>query len=245
MKRALLLLVASLALAFSASAQAAVDADLTRAAAEGKPVFLIVREGTGGGADLARKVATEAQGMVPGSLVMEMDRLDPANAAVVSRHRLAAVSVPLILVIGPNGVAAGGARPHLITAGKLAKLVPSPAKAAYMKALNDGKPTFLVFARAAMPTRAAALAVSATAVETLKGAGAVVPVDLDDPREAPFVAELQIDPKTPEPVTVVVTAKGMQTGTFLGVPMAKALVDATAVKSGGCAPGSCGPNGCK
>lgn len=247
MKRiaSLLLLLASVALVPLRTTWASVEADLRQATAEGHPVFLIVKQGEARGVDLARKVCAEAQQIVAGAVVAELDRGDPNNAAVVAQHRLSSVPVPLILVIGPNGIAAGGAKPDQVTAGKLARMVPSPAKAAMLKAVSEGKPVFLVFARPAMPGRAGAVAACREAALALRGAASVLEVGLDDPREAGFVAELQVNAKAADAVTVVVNAKGQRAASFLGVPVATSLTDATVAKVGGCAPGSCGPGGCK
>lgn len=231
--------------ALAGTTWATVETDLRRAATEGRPVFLVVTQGNARGLELARRVASEAQQIVPGSLVAELDRGDPAHAAVVAQHRLASAPVPLILVIASNGVAAGGAKPDQITAGRLARMVPSPGKAALLKALSEGKPAFVVFARPSMPGRAGALAACREAALALKGVAALVQVSLDDPAEAGFVAELQVDPKAADAITVVVNAKGQRASSFLGVPAAKTLADATVAKAGGCAPGSCGPGGCK
>jgi len=246
MKRiASLLLLGAATLGSAHAAWASVETDLRQATAGGHPVFLIVRQGETRGVDLARRVCAEAQQIVPGSTVVELDRGDPANAPVVAMHRLKSVPVPLILVIAPNGVAAGGAKPDQVTAGKLARMVPSPGKAALLKALSEGKPAFVVFARPAMPGRAGALAACREAALTLKGVASVVEVAIEDPREPPFLAELNVDPKAIDAITVVVNAKGQRASSFLGVPVAKSLADATVAKAGGCAPGSCGPGGCK
>lgn len=237
---------AALLLGLAASpVRADVAADLKKATDEGHPVFLVVTEGEAKGTDLALKVSGEAAAIVGDAVVVRLDRGDPTAAAAVKRYRLASVPVPLILVIGANGTAAAGAKPSATTASKLARLVPSPAKGEHLKALDEGKPTFLVFSRAAMPNRIAALAACDVAVKSLKGAGAVVAVDMDDAREADFGTEMQVDPKSADVVTVVVTGKGQRAVAFVGVPVAKSLVDATVVKASSCGPGGCGPNGCK
>lgn len=229
----------------TARARADVAADLKKATDEGHPVFLVVTEGDAKGTDLGLRVSAEAAAIVGDAVVVRLDRGDPTAAAAVKRYRLASVPVPLILVIGANGTAAAGAKPNATTASKLARLVPSPAKGAYLKALDEGKPAFLVFARAPMPNRAPALAACDEAVKTLKGVAAVVAVDVDDAREAEFGTEMQVDPKSADVVTVVVTAKGQRAAAYVGVPVPKSLVEATVVKAVTCGPGGCGPNGCK
>jgi len=227
----------------AARARADVVADLKKATDEGHPVFLVVTDAAAKGTELAMRVSNEAAAIVGDAVVVRLDRGDPAAAAVVKRYRVESVPVPLILVIGANGVAAAGAKPTATTAGKLALLVPSPAKGAFLKALDEGKPTFIVFSRTAMPNRIPALAACDVAVKTLKGVGAVVSVDMDDAKEAAFGAEMQVDPASKDVVTVVMNAKGKRAVAYVGVPISKSLVDATViVATGGC---GCGPEGCK
>ncbi len=237
---------AALLLSLSATrARADVAADLKKATDEGHPVFLVVTEGEAKGTDLAMRVSGEAAAIVGDAVVVRLDRGDPTAAAAVKRYRLASVPVPLILVIGANGTAAAGAKPSATTASKLARLVPSPAKGAYLKALDEGKPVFLVFAAAAMTSRIPALAACDEAVKALKGVGAVVAVDLDDAKEADFLTEMQVDPKSKDVVTVVVTREGRS-----GRPRSSASPSPSRSWTRRwprprCGPGGCGPNGCK
>lgn len=247
MKRILwVLLACSPLLAAPPCASASTDTALAAATAAGHPVFLIVTDGGSGDLEPARRIVSEAQKLLPEASVLEMNRSDAANEAVVGRYRLATVPVPLILVIAPNGVAAGGARPGTITAQRLAEMVPSPAKAEFLKALDERKAAFLVFARPSMPDLPATTKAAADAVASLKGAAVLVQVDLDSAKEAPFIAEMKQDVKATTPVTVVYNAKGRATETLRGVPTAATLTAAaTKVPTSTCKPGECGPGGCK
>jgi hypothetical protein len=231
---------------FSSTTWASTETDLAAAAAAGHPVFLVVTQGEAPGMDTARRVVSDAQKIAPQASVLEMDRGDRANEAVVKRYRLESVPVPLVLVIASNGVAAGGARPHLVTASRLAAMIPSPAKAELLKAIDEKKATFLVLKRESMANRAGAQKAAGDAVTALKGAAVVVPVDLDSDREGAFLAETKVDVKSAEPIVVVYNAKGQGTASFVGVPKVEDLVEAATkqVKSS-CGPGGCGPNGCK
>jgi hypothetical protein len=247
MKRILCVLFACLPLlAAPPRVWASTDTALAAATAAGHPVFLIVTDGGAVGLDAARRVVSDAQKLVPGASILEMNRADAANEAVVGRYRLATVPVPLILVIAPNGVAAGGARPDSVTAERLAGMVPSPAKAAFLKALDEGKATFLVFARSSMPDLPATTKAAEDAAASLKGAAVLVQVDLDSAKEAPFAAEMKQDVKATTPVTIVYNAKGRATETLRGVPTAATLAAAaTKIPTSTCKPGECGPGGCK
>ncbi len=223
-------------LALALPAWAGPEQDLAKANGEGRAVFLIVKEGDARGIDLAREVAGKARDIVEKAAVVELDRLDPANAPLVKRYRLASVETPMILVVASNGAAAGGAKPSQVTANRLARMVPSPKRAEELKALEQGKAVFVVFARAAMAGRAGTLAACETAVTMMEGKAAVVSVDLDDAREASFVETLKVDARTAVPVTVVVNAKGLTTASLTGALAPSALVEA-AKKAGECCPG--------
>jgi len=224
-------------LVMSSPASASVETDIATANAAGRSVFLVVMEGGSNGIDLARRVTSEAQKLATETAIVELNRADPANAATVKKYRLESVPVPLILVLAPNGVAAGGALPHAVTASRLARMVPGPAKAAHLKALDEKKASLLVFARASTTRREDALKAAADAVVLLKGAAVVTYVDLDSKKETDFIAEREIDAKSEVPVTVVFNAKGQATATFLGVQTAGGLAEAALKETQECCPG--------
>lgn len=239
--------VAALLLTAPSRAWATAETDLASAGAAGQAVFLVVTEANARGVDDARRLAGEAQRLATRAAVVEVDRGDATNQALVRRYRLGSVSTPLILVIAPNGVAAGGARPGAVTAERLVAMIPSPAKAAMLKSIDDRKATFLVFWRASMADRAAALQAAHDAVTALKGAATVVSIDFDAATEAGFIAEMKVDVKSAVPIVGAYNAKGQPTETFLGVPGVAALVAAAgkAAQSPCCPGGRCGPGGCK
>jgi hypothetical protein len=224
-------------------ASAAADADIAAANAAGHAVFLLVTEGDSPAVAAARTVAGEAKKLAPGTSVLEVNRREAANEATVRRYRLASVPVPMILVIASNGVAAGGARPQNLTAERLAAMIPSPAKAAWLKALEEKKAPILVLARRAMADRPAALKAATDAVVALRDAAAAIEVDLDAEREASFAAEVQVDVKTTVPWVAVYNAKGKATRTFTGVPKVEDVVAAARMEAPCCPGGRCGPEG--
>ena len=238
----------------SASAQSALD-DALRG---GHDVFLLVTEPEATGTDGARALAAQATVLAPGALLVEVDRKDPANAPLVAQFRLTSAPVPLILVVARNGVAAGGALPGRTTPAQLAAMVPTPRKAEYLKALSDGQAVFLVVGRPEMAELAAvtracdeadarlnqAARTNVQVGQTMpKDQAAVISIDLADPAEQRFLAELKADPRAPHPVVVVVNVKGQTTQTFLepaGVTV-EALVAATKKRVSECCPGGkCG-----
>jgi len=223
-------------------AWADVAAYLGTAAKAGRPVFVVVTEGEGKLTDLARKVSAEAAKLANDAGVVELERGNTANAALVKRLRLESVPLPLILVIASNGVAAGAAVPNAVTAAQLAKMVPSPAKAAFLKAIDEGKPVFVVIAAEVTSGRRDALGACDAAQKLLDGKSVTVVVDLADARESGFREELKVPATLKAPLTVVFNAKGLRVATYQAPPAATELVGAskkTAAESGCCPGGKC------
>jgi len=237
MKVTVPLCVALLLSLSAASVRADVAGDLKGAAAAARPVFLVVTEGEARGTDLALRVCAEAAKILPEAVVARLDRADPANSAITKRYRLESVEVPLILVIASNGVAAAATKPAAVTANRLVRMVPSPAKAAQLKAVEEGKATFLVFTGERTPGRLGAIGACDEAIKLLGGKGATVVVDLADPIEAGFVLAMKVDAATKVAVTVVMNARGQQTAKFDAVPEPAALVDAAKKVAQECCPG--------
>ena len=227
----------ALLVAAAPPARADVAADLAAASKAGRAVFLIVTEGEARGTDLARRVCSDAAKYTDSVSVVELDRAAAANAETVKRYRLGSIEVPLILVISPNGVAAAATKPSAVTASRLARMIPSPAKASHLKALEDGEPTFLVFSAEKTPGRAETLAACAAAQKALEGKAITLSVDLDDEREAGFREEMKVPAKLSAPLTIVVNAKAQRTETFEAVPEVKALVEASQKVVAECCPG--------
>jgi hypothetical protein len=234
-----IVLAVSLLVTAPSTSWASVETDLAAASAARHSVFLVVTERDASGIDVARSVASDAQKLSTETSILEMDRADSANRAVVEKYKLASVPVPLILVIASNGVAAGGALPQAVTAARLAAMVPSPAKAAFLQSLDEKKASFIVFSRDSMAGRAATLKVATDAVAALKGAASVVAVSLDADKEAGFIAEMKVDPKSAAPVVVVYNAKGQATSTLLASPSVDDLVAAATreIEAAPCCPG--------
>jgi hypothetical protein len=239
MSRVLSLLAAAAAIVLVVgAADAGVQTDLATAASRGQPVFLVVTENNTRGTDRAVALAQQAAAIAAGSVVLVADRADPANAPVVAQYQLRGVPVPMILVIAGNGVAAAGAKPNMVTASQLARMVPTKAKAAHLKFVSQGLPDFVVFSRASMPNRAAAVQAVQAAVAQLRGKAGTVLVDLDDPAERPFAEEMKLDLRSEQPWVLVFNAKGQRTATLSGAPAVAALVEASAkAPSSGCCPG--------
>jgi hypothetical protein len=225
----------------ASAVQASPEKDLASAVQRGQIAFILVMEPGAPGLDQAKALIREAMNRVENAALVELDRSSPANASLIAKYRLAGAPVPLILVAARNGALAGGIPAAEATPEKLLAVVPSPKKAEVIQLLQAGKAVFISVSRKTMPARAGATSACAAACAQMKDQGATVGIDLDDPREAEFLAQLRVDRAATEPVTLVVNPQGQIAGTYTGATDVASLVQAAARKAGGCAPGACGP----
>ena len=70
----------------------------------------------------------------------------------------------------------------------------------------------------------------------------VVMIDPSDDTEASFLQTLQVDPRTPTAVTVLLAPPGQPVARFAGAVTKDQIVEK--VQAGPCAGGKCGPGGC-
>jgi len=221
--------------------------ELEKAASKGKTVFLVVTEPTVNGTEAARELARTAGKQVKNSTVIELNRIDQANAALVTKYRLTAAPVPLILVIARNGAIAGGLPAASVTSEQLVKMAPTAKKAEVLKAVQDGQSVLITAASKGMLMETSVSSACATACGQMQGKCTSIKINLDDDDELPFLNELKINPQSREPVTVVINAQGQVTGSFAGGVEVGNLVQAATKKAGGCCPSggasssSCGP----
>jgi hypothetical protein len=210
---------------------ATVLTSVATANAAGRPVFLVVSDGSGANADAARAAVRQAHLAVPSAVAVELDRTDPRQADAVAKFRLAAAPVPIVIVVASNGVPTGAARPGDGAAARLASLVPSKAKADYLKQLSEQRIAVVLFTRANMAERSPLFEAASAALQQLPGKIALVTVDLDDAGEAQFSADLKVDRAAPRPVTVVVNPKGQILGRFDGAATTAQIAKAAGKKS--------------
>ena len=220
------------------SSAAAMD-EISTANESGKVVFLVLTDAAGKNLAAAREAARKAQAQTPDSTIVELNRSDASQAAAVKKYRVAAAPVPLIMVIGQNGVAAGASLVKKGAVARLTKLVPTPAKSEYLKVLEQRQTAVVVFSHAKMPNQSPLFENISTVVKETKGKVTPVLVDVTDRREAKFLAEWKIDPKSSEPTVVVMNTKGLTLGKMTGAPTAEQIIETT--KKRPC----CGDPSCK
>lgn len=221
-------------------AAASPQGDLDAAAKKGKMAYMLISEpGTAGEAQ-AKEMIEGAMKQVRGSIFVELNRADAANADIVARLRVGTAPLPLILLFTPNG-AMTGTLASAATVETVVKLAPSPKKAEVLAALQSGKAIFITAARKGMDSRIKAQESCASACGRVGAGSFSILIDMDDPAETQFLADLKVSPVATEPVTLVMNVQGQVTGQFVGVAPVDGLVAAANKKSAGCGPGQCGP----
>ena len=221
-------------------AAASATEDLTAATAAGQPVYVVVTDGAARGTDAVTAAATEAATSVKGKVVV-LDRGAAANADLVAKYRLGSAPVPLVLVLAGNGLPVAGLTADKVTAPALVAAVPSPKKLETLTALNDRRAVFVVVSGEKMPGRTAAIeqaSLAMQAMELTRSKARMVLVDVADPKEVAYVAELQLGALA-GPTVVVLNAAGKRIAALRAPWTAKDLAEA-AVKDGcGCGDGTC------
>ncbi len=215
---------------------AAVQPKLDAAAKAKKVAFVLVYDQTALQLDQARGLVSEAIVRVPGSVKVECDRNDPANADFVAKLRLAGAPVPLILVCSKTGVLTGGLVAQQATVDKLVNMVPSPKKTQIIKALSEGHSVFITVSHKDMKSAESVFSTCAAACQQMADKSVQIQIDMNDPAESRFLTEMKVNRSSTEPVTLVVNAQGQIAGIYTGAMQVTDLVTAASKKIGGCCP---------
>lgn len=235
MKRTLKIAALLLALT-AATAVAGTQQDLDAAVKDGKSAFILVFDQSAQEMNHARNLIESAVSRVPQSAKLLCDRSDPANAEFVAKMRLTGAPVPLILVCSASGIVTGGIPTQQATIEQLVKMMPSPKKSEIVKALSEGNAVFITASRKGMPSEASVNSVCAAACQQMLGKSVQIRIDMDDPAESGFLAELKVNLQSTEPVTLVANAQGQIAGMYTGAVQVSNLVTLATKKAGGCCP---------
>jgi hypothetical protein len=168
---------------------------------------------------------------------------DPAEKPVVEKFGVSRAPMPLVLALAPNGAITKGF-PLKFTEQQLQEAFVSPCTATCMKALQDRKLVLLCVQNQRTQFSQAAWqgAQDFKADARFAQATEVVTVDPVDSRETPFLQTLQVNPRTPTAVTVLLAPPGQPVAAFTGAVTKDQIV--AKVMAGPCAGGQCGPGGC-
>jgi hypothetical protein len=171
---------------------------------------------------------------------------DPAEKGIVAKFDLGRAPMPLVLAMAPNGAITGGF-PTKFEAQQLLDAFATPVTEKVMKQVQDNKLVFVCVQNDKTKSNDAAMqgVRDFKADARFASATEIVMLDPADSAEASFLADLKIDPKTEEAMTVFLAPPGSAIAEYKGATD-KAELAATLQKasSGSCAGGSCGPGGC-
>ena len=227
----------------TSNASSALQAELNKAKAGGKAVFVVV---TGTGATDLNKAMTIAKGanaIYKNATVIQMNKDLPVNESLVAEWRLAGAPVPLILVLSSKGLPTGGYALADATSQNVAALVPSPKLEQVYAAIENKQPTILVISKKSNTDKAGILANCKSAATQLKNKVSIVEIDLADPKEASFIKQLNLKSEPNKTSVLVLNASGQTTGSFNGKVDAAQLVGAATKVVQSCGT-SCSTGGC-
>ena len=223
--------------------QAAID----RAAAGGKYLFVFFwKENDEQAQKMFGVFQSGMQSLADSAEGIGLQITDPNEQAIVERFGVSRAPMPLVLAIAPCGVVTKGF-PVQFTQQDLAQAFVSPCTAQCMKALQERKLVVLCVANQRTQYAQAALkgAHDFRADARFAAASEVVVLDPEDPAEAGFLHDLQVDPRSPQAMTVLLAPPGQPIGKFSGPVTKDHLVAKLAsAQSDPCAGGKCGPGGC-
>jgi hypothetical protein len=163
---------------------------------------------------------------------------DPAEQPMVAKFGIDRSALPLVLSLAPNGAITRGF-PVRFNEDQLWQAFVSPCTAQCMKALQERKLVLLCVEHPSPQVRQVSLQRGVrefAGEEPYSRSSKIVVLNANDPAEAAFLRGLQVDPRTPAPVTVLMAPPGSVVGTFVGDVTKAELV--AKLKSAS----SCGPN---
>lgn len=222
-------------------------AAIKQAADAGKYIFMFFSKSDDSQTLAMRKVFDKAlEKAADRAQSVAVNVTDPSEKAIVAKFDLNRAPMPLVLAMAPNGAITGGF-PAKFEEQQLLNAFATPVTEKVMKQLQDSKLVFVCVQNDKTKSNDAAM----RGVRDFKAdarfadATEVVMLNPADPAEASFLADLKIDPKTEDAMTVFLAPPGAAIAEYKGATD-KAELAATLEKasSNPCAGGSCGPGGC-
>lgn len=209
---------------------------IVKAEKDANSVFLVVTDSNKTDIKKALEIAATANLSVKKSVVVTMDREDKSNKDIVTKYGLAGAPLPILLVISPKGILAGGYLLKDATTELLIKLIPSPKQDEVLLALNNKKSVLIVAAKSTFTDKEKAIENCKAAVTLNGNKTELVEIDLSDTKEKSFLELLKVNTGTTSTVTVVVNTKGQINGTYYELKDAASLVTAANKVASSCCP---------
>ena len=184
------------------------------------------------------KVADRAQWIA-------VNTTDPSEKAIVAKFDLGRAPMPLVLAMAPNGAITGGF-PNKCGEKELLDAIVSPVMQKVMKHLQGRRLVFVCVQNEKTKSNDAAMqgVRDFKADARFASATEIVMLDPADSAEASFLADMKIDPKTEEAMTVFLAPPGSALAKYKGATDKVEMAETLQKASSGCAGGSCGPGGC-
>lgn len=186
---------------------------LRQAAAENRTTYVLFhREWDAAAESLAQVVKTHVGKNAAKAVFATVNIVDPAEKAVVDRFQVSRAPMPLVLAVHPNGAVTGVFVRQAAEADLPSTLV-SPKKAECMKALQQNQLVMLCTQGSAQPVLPPGV-LAFQADPHFAQRTTVVNVQLNDPNEAGFLAELRNPSQAPPPAIVFMAPPGVLIGNF-------------------------------
>jgi len=216
--------------------------ELEKSQKAGKNTFLIIYDKTSKGTEELIKMAEDAGKKAKNTVVIKLNKDDKSNGELITKYRLEAASLPLVLILAPNGAISAGFTSENASVEKLISFIPSKTQADVLLGFQNGKAAFIVCGKKNSKDKTALETECKKAITNLGNNAIQVFVDVDSKNEENFLALLKPD-KTKTTV-LIFNGKGQYTGTLESKATSAELVATVNKKIGGCCSsgGSCGSN---
>jgi hypothetical protein len=222
-------------------------AAIKQAADAGKYIFMFFSKTDDEQTLTMRKVFDKAMERVADRAQwIAVDITDSSEKDIVAKFDLSRAPMPLVLAMASNGAITGGF-PAKFGEQQLVDAFATPVTEKVMKQLQDSKLVFVCIQNGKTKSNDVAMkgVRDFKADARFASATEIVMLDPADSAEASFLADMKVDPKTEEAMTVFLAPPGSAIAEYKGATDKEELA-ATLQKasSSPCSGGSCGPNGC-
>lgn len=207
-------------------------------------IFLVLVGNSPEATSKAMELAEKTAKTVDKSVVIKLNRTDPAHTETVDVWQLSGIELPAILVVSATGIPVGGYTLAEASVNKLIALVPSPKMDEAFVALNAQRPVLLIISHKDATDRNTLLENCRLAVGKLGNKPVIIEVDKSLKEEQSLLSNFGINPTEKESSVVVINANGETTDRFKRMVSVKELITSINKKgeSACCAPGeSCPP----
>lgn len=218
-------------------AESAAEMAIGEASEGNRYIYLVFYKQNDSRSEEMKQVAAQAQQQVSAKAdVAYIDVADESEKALIEKCGIDQASIPIVLVMAPNGAIVAGF-PETVTSDDLTNAFVSPKTAEIIKATQDQKVIYLYVANTGMMYYQENLGtIQATAAKYIKeGYSQITVVDPDDKGEAALLEQCRVSTPVSEP-NLLILYRGYIVGTLTGEIDEQTLLQTT---QGGCGGGGC------